>query len=373
MKILLAVDSFKGSLNTIQVEEAIAEGILEGHPSAKILKIPMADGGEGTLDSVLSCMQGKRIDVEVLNPSGVPMIAEYAILEDGTALIEMAKASGLTLIPPDERNPLVATTFGIGQLILDALNKGCRQFYIGIGGSATNDGGAGMAQALGVKLLDEAGQDIGFGGIALKNIAKIDICCIDQRIFESDFKILCDVDNPLCGRRGATAIYGPQKGVKAHEISVLDAALEKYQKVLLETFGKDFGDIPGSGAAGGLGAGLMAFCKGHLLSGVDALLDLFNADHMMDGVDLVITGEGQIDYQTIHGKVPFGVAKVAKKHNIPVIAVVGNIGEGYESAFDFGIKSVFSIASGPMTLEESMTNAKMLLKQLSLNIIKLII
>ncbi|MBS7525473.1 glycerate kinase [Fusibacter paucivorans] len=370
-QIVVASDSYKGSLSTIQVANAIARGIRRVYPDALIKSFPVADGGEGTLDSILSAGGGERITVPVHDPLGRIVQADYGILKAGTAMIEMATASGLTRLSQDERNPMIATTYGTGELMMDALSRGCREFYIGIGGSATNDGGAGMAQALGVRCLDVNGNELPQGGAALKRLHRIDLSGIDPRIAESRFTVLSDVDNPLCGTRGASVVYGPQKGATKAMTFELDRALHQFGKIITRDLGIDVAEKAGAGAAGGLGAGLMAFCGAALMQGVSAVLSLLDIEQAMKSCHLVITGEGQMDYQTAFGKAPVGIAKVAKQFQRPVVAIVGGLGEGYKKVFECGIDAVFSIVDKPMTLDEAMLNSADLVADCAENVMRL--
>ncbi|MFA4030347.1 MAG: hypothetical protein GDYSWBUE_002040 [Candidatus Fervidibacterota bacterium] len=355
MRLLIACDSFKGSATSKQVGEALKDGILRAMPHAEVLVIPVADGGEGTVQALVDATDGKFVTVDVTNPIGERVKASFGILGDGeTAVIEMAAASGLTLIPPERRNPWITTTYGTGELIKAALEHGCRRIIIGIGGSATNDAGAGMAQALGIGLLDEDGNQIGFGGGELSRLCRIDMSGLDTRAMEAEFIVACDVDNPLTGEKGAAYVYAPQKGATPDMVPKLDANLRHFAKVVREQLGVDVEHVPGAGAAGGLGAGLMAFLGAKLRSGTEIVFELVRLEERMRDADLVITGEGQIDSQTAFGKTPVGVAKLAKRYGKPVIAVAGAIGDGAEIVHAHGIDAVFSIVNRPMTLEEAM-------------------
>jgi len=355
VRLLIACDSFKGSATSKQVGEALKDGILRAMPHAEVLVIPVADGGEGTVQALVDATDGKFVTVDVTNPIGERVKASFGILGDGeTAVIEMAAASGLTLIPPERRNPWITTTYGTGELIKAALEHGCRRIIIGIGGSATNDAGAGMAQALGIGLLDEDGNQIGFGGGELSRLCRIDMSGLDTRAMEAEFIVACDVDNPLTGEKGAAYVYAPQKGATPDMVPKLDANLRHFAKVVREQLGVDVEHVPGAGAAGGLGAGLMAFLGAKLRSGTEIVFELVRLEERMRDADLVITGEGQIDSQTAFGKTPVGVAKLAKRYGKPVIAVAGAIGDGAEIVHAHGIDAVFSIVNRPMTLEEAM-------------------
>ncbi|NLT95326.1 MAG: glycerate kinase [Clostridia bacterium] len=372
-KIVIAPDSFKGSMSAMEVCDAVEKGIRAVLPTAAIVKVPMADGGEGTVETLVKATNGKIVKINVLDPLGNEVESKFGILGDGrTAVIEMALASGLTMVPLEKRNPLVTTTYGTGQLIKGALDYGCREFIIGIGGSATNDGGVGMAQALGVKFLDKNGQEIGFGGGSLRDLEHIDLGSIDPRIKESNFKVACDVDNPLCGPKGASYVFGPQKGATPEMVKILDENLLHLAEVINRDVGVKVENEPGAGAAGGLGAGLMAFCNARLKRGVELVIEATGLEEKIKGADLVITGEGQMDFQTAHGKTPYGVAQVAKKYNIPVVALVGSIGSGVDILYEKGIDAVFSITQGPMSLEECMKNGNLLLEKTAGNIMRLL-
>ena len=364
MKIVVAPDSFKGSLTAIEVSDAIEKGIREVFPEAEIIKIPMADGGDGTVECLVNATGGKILEEKVIGPLGNEVWAFYGILGDRkTAIVEMAAASGLTLVPENKRDPLITTTYGTGQLIKAALNQGCRKMIIGIGGSATNDGGAGMVQALGTKLLDKDGEEIGFGGGELKKIVKIDISCIDKRL--SDIKVLVasDVNNPLCGPQGASRIYGPQKGATPEIIEELDESLAYFAELIKRDLHKDIKDIPGAGAAGGLGASLIAFLNAEFRPGIEIMIEAVKLEQAIKDADLVITGEGKIDSQTIYGKAPIGVAKIAKKHNIPVVAVAAIIEEDSRIFQSYGIDTLIKVSEPPMRLSEIKTKKIWLIKK----------
>jgi glycerate kinase len=362
IRFLIACDSFKGSASSKQVGEAIREGILRVMPSAQVEVVPVADGGEGTVQALVDATGGRLVTVMVTNPIGEKVEATFGILGDGqTAVIEMAAASGLTLIPPEKRNPWVTTTYGTGELIKAALEHGCRKIIIGIGGSATNDAGAGMAQALGVKLLDEDGNQIGFGGGELGRLRRIDMSGLDKRASEAEFIVACDVDNPLTGERGASYVYAPQKGATPEMLPKLDSNLRHFAEIVRQQLGIDVEHVPGAGAAGGLGAGLMAFLKAKLKRGTEIVFELVKLEEKIASADIVITGEGQIDAQTVFGKTPIGVAKLAKRYGKPVIAIAGSIGEGADSVHSHGIDAIFSIINRPMPLEQAMRNVEALL------------
>ncbi|MFA4015248.1 MAG: hypothetical protein RUDDFDWM_000326 [Candidatus Fervidibacterota bacterium] len=362
IRFLIACDSFKGSASSKQVGEAIKSGILRAVPDAHVEVVPVADGGEGTVQALVDATGGRLVTATVTNPIGEKIEATFGILGDGqTAVIEMAAASGLTLIPPEKRNPWVTTTYGTGELIKAALEHGCRKIIIGIGGSATNDAGAGMAQALGVKLLDEHGKQIGFGGGELGRLRRIDMSGLDKRATEAEFIVACDVDNPLTGERGASYVYAPQKGATPEMLPKLDSNLRHFAEVVRQQLGIDVEHVPGSGAAGGLGAGLMAFLKAKLRKGTEIVFELVKLDEKIASADIVITGEGQIDAQTVFGKTPIGVAKLAKQYGKPVIAITGSIGDGADSVHSHGIDAMFSIVNRPMPLEKAMKEVEALL------------
>jgi glycerate 2-kinase len=356
MKIVIAIDSFKGCCTTFEAADAVERGLRYYRDDVQVTKIPIADGGEGTVDTLVSALEGEFKYANVLDPIGREVKAKYGVLPGNIAVIEMAAASGLPLLSNYELNPLTTTTYGTGQLIIDALDNGCKTIYLGVGGSATNDGGVGMAQALGVSFKDKSGQEIGYGGVELSRIETIDTSLIDSRIEKSNISILSDVKNPLCGKNGASYVYGPQKGATSKTIELLDSNLEHYGQIVKEQLSVDVLSMAGAGAAGGLGAGLFAFCKAESFSGVNKLIDLMHIEDYLKDADLVITGEGRIDSQTINGKVPVGVAKKAKKYDLPVIALVGSIGEGAEKTYEHGIDAIVDIIPSPQTLEYSLKN-----------------
>jgi len=364
MKIVIAPDSFKGSLTAVEVSDAIEQGIREIFPESEIVKIPMADGGDGTVHCLVNATGGKILKEKVTGPLGDEVLASYGILGDKkTAVIEMAEASGLTLVSENRRNPLVTTTYGTGQLIKFALDQGCRKMIIGIGGSATNDGGAGMVQALGAKLLDKDGEEIGFGGGELKKVFRIDTKYLDNRLSETKVLVASDVSNPLCGPQGASRIYGPQKGATPEVIEELDESLAYFAGIIKRDLNKDVKDIPGAGAAGGLGASLIAFLNAELRPGIEIIIEIVKLEQAIKGADLVITGEGKIDSQTIYGKAPIGVAKIAKKYHIPVIAVAAIIGNDADIVYQYGINTLLKISEPPMNLNESKAKKYRLIKK----------
>ncbi|MEK5164105.1 glycerate kinase [Paenibacillus sp. FSL R5-0527] len=358
MKILIAPDSYKGSLSSKAVADCMEQGVLEVLPEAVIRKIPIADGGEGTVEAILSAVGGECRKLEVVGPQGEPVIAEYGIFDEGrAAVIEMASASGLTLVPAERRNPLTATTYGTGQLIKAALDAGCRQLIVGIGGSATNDGGVGMAQALGVRFLDAAGAEIGFGGGELQRIASIDTAGLHPGVAGCEITIASDVTNPLCGEQGAACVFGPQKGATPEMVARLDAGLRHLAGIIREQLGVDIAGVAGAGAAGGLGAGLIAFLDAGMARGIDIVMEAARFAEEVRDADLVLTGEGHTDAQTAFGKTPAGVAKLAKLHNKPVICVSGGIDAEVRGMYDSGIDVVVGATQAPMTLAQAIAQA----------------
>jgi glycerate kinase len=363
MKIVVAPDSFKGSLTAVEVSDAIGQGVREIFPEAEIVKIPMADGGDGTVQCLVNATGGEILRKKVTGPLGDEVLASYGILGDKkTAVIEMAEASGLTLVPENKRNPLITTTYGTGQLIKAGLDRGCRKMIIGIGGSATNDGGAGMVQALGVKLLDQERKEIGFGGGELKKVFRIDAKYLDNRLSETKVLIASDVSNPLCGPKGASRIYGPQKGATPEIIEELDKSLAHFAEVIKRDLHKNVKDVPGAGAAGGLGASLMAFLDAELRPGIEIVIEIVKLEQAIKDADLVITGEGKIDSQTIYGKAPIGVARIAKKYNIPVVAVAAIISDDADIVHQYGINTLIKISEPPMSLAEPKSKKVQLIK-----------
>jgi glycerate 2-kinase len=369
MKVIIAPDSFKESLSALEVANAIEKGFRDIFPEAEYVKIPMADGGEGTVQSLVDATGGRIVKTEVTGPLGDRVKAFFGVLGDGkTAVIEMAAASGLHLVPSEKRNPLVTTTRGTGELILSALNEGAEHIIIGIGGSATNDGGAGMIQALGGRLLDRHGQEIGLGGGSLSELADIDLSGLDVRLKHVKIEVACDVDNPLTGPKGASAVFGPQKGATPEMVATLDKNLHHYADVIERVLGKQVKDIPGAGAAGGLGAGLLAFLEAELKRGVEIVLETVKFHERIQDASLVITGEGRIDGQTIFGKTPIGVAKAAKRYNIPVIAIAGSVSDDSDVVRSHGIDALYSIVPGIIPLEKALANAEYYVTKTARNI-----
>lgn len=362
MKIAIAPDSFKECLTADEVAGAIEEGVRRALPDCVTVCVPMADGGEGTVDALIAATNGRIVELTGTGPMGTPVATRYGLLGDGeSAVIEMAAVSGLPLVRTEERDPRIATTCGTGELLCDALNRGASRIIIGLGGSATNDGGAGAAQALGVSLRDAAGRELPWGGAALARLATIDLSRRHPRLNQCVLEAACDVDNPLCGPTGASRVYGPQKGAGPTVVEELDAALRHFGDIIEAQLGVPVLDVPGAGAAGGLGAGLVAFAGGVLRPGVDIVADACKLTSRIAGAELVITGEGRIDAQTPHGKTPAGVAKAARQLGIPVVAIAGSLGPGYDAVHDCGIREVISIQSGTMSLAEAMARAPELL------------
>jgi glycerate kinase len=355
MKVIIAMDSFKGSLSSNELANSVEQGIKKVYPDAEVIKIPVADGGEGTVESLVEGTDGNFVEVSIADPLLIPVKAKYGILGDGkTAVIEMATASGLPLVPIDKRNPMKTTTYGTGEMIKDAVSKGCREFLIGIGGSATNDGGIGMMKALGVKFYGENNIELGHGGEQLSKVKKIDMSNLLPEIKECKFLIACDVDNPFYGLNGAAHVYGRQKGATEEMVLELDNGLKHFSEVVKQDLNIDIANVPGAGAAGGLGGGFLAFLDGELRPGIDIVLEEVGLKDKLEGVDFVITGEGRMDFQSVMGKAPVGVAKLAKTKNIPVIALAGGVADDAGEVHNHGIDSIFSIMNYPMTLEEAM-------------------
>jgi len=373
MHIIVAPDSFKGSLSAIEVANAMARGIISVFPEAQVTKVPIADGGEGTVEALVTATGGRMMYEKVMGPLGDTVDACWGILGDHeTGVIEMAAASGLLLIPKERRDPRMATTYGTGQLIKIALDQGIRKLIIGLGGSATNDGGVGMARALGVKFLDEANHELPDGGAALKDLTEINTEGMDPRLAEATILVACDVDNPLYGPRGASAVYGPQKGATPEIINDLDQALKHYADIAKQTTGRDVAERPGAGAAGGLGAGLLLFTPSQLRPGVQIVLEATGFAEKVKQADLVITGEGCTDSQTAHGKAPVGVAKIAQHYNVPTLCLSGSLGSGCEDVLQQGIGGVMSIIARPMTLDECMGSADELVYEATARLCRLV-
>ncbi|EFE06731.1 glycerate kinase [Citrobacter youngae] len=358
MKIVIAPDSYKESLSALEVATAIELGFREIWPDADYVKIPVADGGEGTVEAMVAATQGHLVHVDVTGPLGSTIRAFYGLSGDErSAFIEMAAASGLEQVPARLRDPLKTTSWGTGELIRHALDAGVEHIIIGIGGSATNDGGAGMVQALGAKLLDAHNHEISYGAMGLEALTRIDISQLDKRLATCRIEVACDVTNPLTGKEGASAVFGPQKGATAEMIPRLDRALTHYAQLIARDLDVNVLELAGGGAAGGMGAALYAFCGAQLRRGIETVTDALRLDDCVADADLVVTGEGRIDSQTIHGKVPVGVAKVAKRYNKPVIGIAGSLTADVGVVHDHGLDAVFSVIYTICTLDEALKNA----------------
>ena len=357
MKILCASDSFKGSLTSEQTITLLSKAAREVFGDCEVIGVPVADGGEGTVDAVIKAEKGNMIECRVHGPLNEPITARYGVFDD-QAIIEMSAASGLPLVPQDLRNPMNTTTLGTGELILDALNRGCRKLSIAIGGSATNDGGMGCMRALGVRFLDDKGSELDGYGRDLIKVRIIDASGIDKRLKDSSITVMCDVKNPLCGMEGATMTFGAQKGGSPDILMELERGMCNYRDVIKESFGIDCDGIEGAGAAGGLGAGLCVFLNGRLSSGIDAVLDLIHFDERLEGVDMVVTGEGRTDWQSCYGKVMQGVGRRAGSRGIPVLGLSGSLGENAMDICRYGVSSLMTTVNAPMTLEDAIENAQ---------------
>ncbi|TDV67714.1 glycerate kinase [Pseudomonas sp. LP_7_YM] len=362
MKIVIAPDSFKDSLSAQGVAQAVAIGLREVWPDARLIECPMADGGEGTIEAVLAACGGQWMTTDVSGPLGQPVQAQWGWLADSrTAIIEMAMASGLQMLTLAQRDATVTTTYGTGQLITAALDAGAQRVILAIGGSATNDAGSGMLSALGARFLDDDDQLLEPGGLALSKVARIDLGSLDARLKEVRFEVAADVNNPLCGTNGASHVFGPQKGASPEQVLALDAALGHFAEQSARVLGKDDSEQPGSGAAGGMGFAASAYLNATFRPGVEVVADLTGLAQALEGANLVITGEGRFDAQTLHGKTPFGVAKIAQRQRVPVIVLAGTLGDGYADLYEHGISAAFALSSGPMTLEQACANAATLL------------
>ncbi|MGE6613526.1 glycerate kinase [Peribacillus sp. NPDC076916] len=364
MKIVISPDSFKGSVSAFEAAIAIEKGVKKAIPNTETVLVPLADGGEGTMDSLIAATNGRKVKAIVKDPLGIPIEAEYGWLGNGkTCVIEMASASGICLISKENLNPMGTTTYGTGELIKKALDEGCRHFILAIGGSATNDGGIGMLQALGMKLLNESGESVAFGGKGLSEIAVIDDIDWDPRIIESEFLIASDVQNPLIGINGASNVFGPQKGATPQMVDLLEKGMHKWADLVENQTGIKLHDFPGAGAAGGIGGAFIAFFPSNIKRGIDIVIEYSGLRKALKNTDIVITGEGQIDFQTASGKAPMGVAQEAWKLGIPTFVLTGSIGGGIETLYQYGIQCVHSIVSGPLSLNEAIEKASELLSQ----------
>ncbi len=364
MRVVIAPDKFKGSLTALQAAAAMARGVARALPRASIDQVPMADGGEGTTQALVAATGGSIREAQVTGPLGEPVVACFGLLGEGhTAVIEMAAASGLVLVPAERRNPLITTTRGTGELLLAAIAAGARRVVVGIGGSATNDGGAGFGQSLGFCLLDDAGRDLEGGGGNLGRLARIDPAGRRRELNDVEIAVACDVSNPLCGPEGASAVYGPQKGASPETVEALDHNLAHFAAIVERDLGVAIKDQPGSGAAGGLGGGLVAFAAGKLEPGIDLIIDAVKLAERLENADLCLTAEGAIDAQSAFGKTAVGVAKLARSLGCPVLALAGSIGPGAEAVLDYGIDAYFSICSGPISLDHAIDQAGTLLER----------
>lgn len=372
MNIVIAPDSFKESLSAPAAAAAIARGVRDALPEAECVLRPMADGGEGTVDALLaSHPEGERRRAQVCGPDSQPVEAHWGWLGDGLAVLEAAAAAGIELIAPDRRDAMRATTYGLGQQLRQALDAGATRIILGLGGSATNDGGAGMLQALGARLLDAHGNELGRGGAALAHLHELDLSGLDPRLRGVDIQVACDVDNPLCGPDGASAVFGPQKGATAEQVARLDAALAHYADVSAQALGTDSRDHPGAGAAGGLGYAARAFLGASFRPGVEVVAEACGLAAAVARAALVITGEGRLDAQTLHGKTPAGVARIAQRAKVPVIALAGSLGQGYQAVYAAGVTAAFSLAAGPCSLEDAMRQAGDLMADRTRDIMRL--
>jgi glycerate kinase len=355
MKVTVAIDSLKGSLSSLEAGSAIAEGINKVYPDAQVCVRALADGGEGTVEALISGMGGEIQKIQVTGPAGRKIDCEYGIVEANmTGVIEMSAAAGITLVEGDERNPLYTTTYGVGEIIKDAIKKGCRRFVLGIGGSATNDCGIGMLQALGFGMLDKDGNQVAYGANGIKDIVKITTNQVIPELAECTFRIACDVTNPLCGPNGASAIYGPQKGATPEMVTLMDGWIEKYAALAKADFPKANKDYPGAGAAGGMGFAFLAFTNAELESGIKIVLEETKMEDYIKDADYVVTGEGRLDGQTVMGKAPIGVAHLAKKFDIPVLAFSGCVTKDAVACNEAGIDAFFPILRAAVSLEEAM-------------------
>ncbi len=358
MKVVIAPQTFKGSISALLAARAMELGVRQVVPDAETILVPIADGGDGTLETLVEVSGGRVERTRVTGPLGKRVDAEWGAMGDGrTAVIEMARTSGLALLDPRKLDARKATTFGLGEAVLAALEAGYRRFIMGIGGSATNDAGAGMAQALGVRLLSASDSDIGRGGASLARLDRIDISGLDPRAREATFEVACDVSNPLCGPEGASAVYGPQKGASPEDVGELDTALRHFAHVVRRDLDIEVNHMPGAGAAGGLGAGMVAFLGGRLRPGVEIVMEAVGLRQHMAGADLVLTGEGRIDFQTVFSKAPIGVSKMAHGQGVPVVAICGSLGNDFDKVHEHGIDAAFAITTGPMTLDQASESA----------------
>lgn len=371
LKIVIASDSFKESMSASSVAAAIERGILKVDKNTEIIKVPLADGGEGTMEALVDSLDGTFITHMVTGPLGEKIQARYGLIEQDTAVMDIAEVVGLHLIPKEKRNPLHTTTYGIGELILHALDQGVSKFIIGLGGSGTNDGGIGMAQALGAEITDKDGKDVPFGGEGLSEVHRISMNQMDERLRACTFDIACDVKNPLTGPKGASYTYGPQKGADPEMVSLLDEGMKNYEEILKRDMQVDVSQIEGAGAAGGLGTACIAILNGKMRPGIELVTEVTNLESHIKDADLVITGEGKIDNQTLYGKTPVGVAAIANKYDVPVIVITGANHVTTSKIYETGIDAIFSITDGPIALAEAMERGEELTEKLAENIMRL--
>ncbi|MXZ33673.1 MAG: glycerate kinase [Acidobacteria bacterium] len=373
MRILVAPNAFKESLSAVDAAAAISRGLLKVLPNSRITQLPIADGGDGTLEAVVEGTHGKIFRARVLDPLGKKIFAHYGLTGDGkTAVIEMSRASGLALVPTSQRNPMRCTSYGTGQLIKAALKRGVHDIILGIGGSATVDGGIGALQALGVEFLDRRGRPVGWGGNGLKSIARIDMDRINPLLKRARILVACDVDNPLVGPRGSAAVFGPQKGATPGMVRKLDERLGRLGKLIQQTTGRDVSQVAGSGAAGGIAGGFMGLLGARLSPGSDLVFDLLQVEEQVKKADLIFTGEGQIDYQTPFGKGPGMLAKIARENGVPVIGIAGSVAGDVGGLYDQGFTALFSIVASPLTIEAAIQNADRLLEAQSEQVARLL-
>lgn len=372
MRIVVAPDSFKGSMTAIEVADAVERGIRNVCEACNIVKIPLADGGEGTAEIVMKHLGAERIEAEVTGPLGEPLVARYGIVDGEMAIIDVASVIGMRFVPEEMRNPLVTTTFGIGELLIDALNRGVRKFFIGLGGSSTNDGGIGMVQALGAEFLNRDGEAVARGGAGLEELAHISLKELDERLGDCSFTVASDVNNLLLGESGATYVFGPQKGADDAMLENLERGMENYAAILKRDLACDVTQLAGAGAAGGLGAAFHAFLQADIRRGIDYIMEITNLEDEIAQATVVITGEGKIDEQSLYGKVPFGVAQLAKNYAVPVLAIVGAKEVSSDSLYEAGIGAIFPIVKGPMSLEEALSQAEALTEGIVENVFRLL-
>ncbi len=371
MKIVIAPDSFKESLGAAAVAEAIGRGWRQVFPQAEIVLLPMADGGEGTVDALLAAVGGERHECQVRGPLGTPVCAHWGWLDGATAVLEMAAASGLHWVAPAQRDVTRSCSYGTGELILQALDAGATRIILGLGGSATNDGGAGLLRALGVRFLDAQGAELAPGGTALAALASLDVSGLDPRLQQVRIEVAADVDNPLCGPHGASRVFGPQKGASLEQVVELDAALGHFARLVAALLGEDHSQFPGVGAAGGLGFACKAFLRASFCPGIEVVTELCGLAQALQGADLLITGEGRLDAQSLHGKTPVGVARIARAAGVPVIALAGSLGADYQVTYGVGIAAAFSLTPGPVSLAQACTSAAVELEARSSDLARL--